>query len=233
MRQGQQNRRGRSNRGNGGGGRKPQNPITRNYESSGPDIKIRGTAMHIAEKYAALARDAMSSGDNVAAENYLQHAEHYNRIVMAAQAQMQPQAGEGGQPNGPNGFHANGGNGRAYPDFLYREVQSGGEGGDEGEGEDEPAYMNGGRYQTQPHYPQPQSQRRQPSAQSHAPAQPIETSDLGEAEQPRMQGPSGGAADQDRQRRRRRRPAPGFNGRERGIGSEGERSGDDDGEAMA
>jgi len=84
MRQGQQSRRGRNR------GRKPQNSISRNYESSGPDVKIRGTAMHIAEKYTSLAWDAMSSGDSVAAENYLQHAEHYNRIILAAQAQNGP-----------------------------------------------------------------------------------------------------------------------------------------------
>ena len=84
MRQGQQNRRGR------GRGRKVQNPLSRNYESNGPDVKIRGTASHIAEKYAALARDAVASGDNIAAENYFQHAEHYNRIIMAAQSQMTP-----------------------------------------------------------------------------------------------------------------------------------------------
>ncbi|GAB4241232.1 MAG: hypothetical protein Kow0032_29240 [Methyloligellaceae bacterium] len=81
MRQGQQGRRGR------GRGRKAQNPLSRNYESSGPDVKIRGNAAHIAEKYAALARDALASGDPITAENYLQHAEHYNRIIMAAQAQ--------------------------------------------------------------------------------------------------------------------------------------------------
>ena len=52
MRQGQQNRRGR-----GRGGRKPQNPLARSYESNGPDVKIRGTAAHIAEKYMSLARD--------------------------------------------------------------------------------------------------------------------------------------------------------------------------------
>ena len=39
--------------------------------------------MHIAEKYASLARDAMASGDSVAAENYLQHAEHYYRVLNA------------------------------------------------------------------------------------------------------------------------------------------------------
>ena len=85
MRQGQQNRRGR-----GRGGRRTQNPLTRNYESNGPDVKIRGTAAHVAEKYGSLARDAVSSSDPVTAENYFQHAEHYNRIIMAAQLQMQP-----------------------------------------------------------------------------------------------------------------------------------------------
>ncbi len=99
MRPGQQKNRGRgrgsNNNGGGGGGggnnfnRKGGNPLSRTYDSSGPDIKIRGTAQHIAEKYATLARDAQSSGDRVMAENYLQHAEHYNRIIAAAQAQMQ------------------------------------------------------------------------------------------------------------------------------------------------
>jgi hypothetical protein len=96
MRPQQQNRRmrGRNNSGGGGGNnnnnnnRKGPNPLTRSYESNGPDVKIRGSAQQIAEKYATLARDAQSSGDRVMAENYLQHAEHYNRIIAAAQAQM-------------------------------------------------------------------------------------------------------------------------------------------------
>jgi len=75
-----------------GRSRKGPNPLTRSYESNGPDVKIRGTALHIAEKYAQLARDAQASGDRVHSENLLQHAEHYFRIVAAAQAQMpQPQ----------------------------------------------------------------------------------------------------------------------------------------------
>ncbi|HFB2047953.1 MAG TPA: hypothetical protein TECP_00298 [Hyphomicrobiaceae bacterium MAG_BT-2024] len=82
MRQGQQNRRGRSRN------RKGQNPLTRSFESSGPDIKIRGTPSHIAEKYVSLARDALSSGDPVLAENHLQHAEHYNRIIMTYREQQ-------------------------------------------------------------------------------------------------------------------------------------------------
>lgn len=67
-----------------------QNPLSRNYDSNGPDVKIRGTAAHIAEKYTAMARDALSSGDTVTAENLFQHAEHYNRIIMAAQSPAQP-----------------------------------------------------------------------------------------------------------------------------------------------
>ncbi len=73
-----------------GRSRKGPNPLTRSYESNGPDVKVRGTAAHVAEKYSTLARDALTSGDPVSAENYHQHAEHYNRIVAAAQqAQFQ------------------------------------------------------------------------------------------------------------------------------------------------
>lgn len=74
------------------GGRKHINPLSRNFESNGPDVKVRGNAAHIAEKYLQLARDAQSSGDSVMAENYLQHAEHYFRIVSAAQPQGVPRA---------------------------------------------------------------------------------------------------------------------------------------------
>ena len=90
MRPGQQNKRGRGRNGGGNNNnRKGQNPLSRTYDSSGPDVKIRGTAQTVADKYMSLARDAQSSGDRVMAENYLQHAEHYNRIIAAAQAQLQ------------------------------------------------------------------------------------------------------------------------------------------------
>jgi hypothetical protein len=71
-----------------GRNRKSHNPLTRVFESNGPDVKIRGTPTHIAEKYVQLARDAQSSGDPVAAENYLQHAEHYFRLIATAQEQF-------------------------------------------------------------------------------------------------------------------------------------------------
>jgi hypothetical protein len=84
MRNGQNKRmRGRNRKGG-----HHQNPLSRMYESNGPDVKIRGTASHIVEKYLQLARDAQSSGDPVAAENYYQHAEHYFRLIAAAQEQL-------------------------------------------------------------------------------------------------------------------------------------------------
>ena len=93
MRNGQNNKR---MRGRGGNqhhhhNRKSQNPMSRVFESNGPDVKIRGNPAHIAEKYVQLARDAQSSGDPVAAENYYQHAEHYNRLIAAAQEQFRQQ----------------------------------------------------------------------------------------------------------------------------------------------
>ncbi|MGJ8529972.1 DUF4167 domain-containing protein [Maritalea sp.] len=93
MRPGQKNNRsrGRGNGGGGGGGRKNVNPLSRSYESNGPDVKVRGNPATIAEKYVQLARDAQASGDSVMAENYFQHAEHYFRIISAAQAQAQAQ----------------------------------------------------------------------------------------------------------------------------------------------
>lgn len=74
-----------------GRGRKPghHNSPNRSFESAGPDVKVRGSATHVYERYLQLARDAASSGDRVVAENYLQHAEHYYRILRATQP-LQP-----------------------------------------------------------------------------------------------------------------------------------------------
>ncbi len=108
MRPGQQhNKRPRGGRqngngggGGGGGGRKPGHGPNRTYDSNGPDVKVRGTASHIFEKYQQLARDAQSAGDRVTAENYLQHAEHYYRLMLANNliAPRNP-GGQQGQPN--------------------------------------------------------------------------------------------------------------------------------------
>ena len=88
-------------RGRPSNNRRGPNPLTRSYESNGPDVKIRGNAHHVAEKYLQLARDAHTSGDPVAAENYLQHAEHYFRLIAAAQAaQAFAQSGQPRQADG-------------------------------------------------------------------------------------------------------------------------------------
>jgi hypothetical protein len=204
MRQGQQNRRGRgrstsnnnnnnNNNNSSNNGRKPQNPLSRNYESSGPDVKIRGTAAQIAEKYITLARDASSSGDSVMAENYLQHAEHYNRIIMAAQAQAATQHPQGGEPSlGANGHHRPQSEGGMTSNYAAM------------------------RDQPQPVIEQPQAQPQQPAAVPGSEPQP----DV--ADQPDMAAANGAHADAvdqtprvdaDGRRRRRRYPAGGAAGR--------------------
>ncbi|PSC05853.1 DUF4167 domain-containing protein [Alsobacter soli] len=90
MRPNHQNNNKRMRGRNRGGGKGP-NPLSRSYESNGPDVKIRGTAQHIAEKYLQLGRDASASGDPVLAESYFQHAEHYLRLIAAAQEQFRQQ----------------------------------------------------------------------------------------------------------------------------------------------
>jgi hypothetical protein len=84
--------------GNGGGGHPSNRPRPPNrmqtFDSSGPNVKIRGNAYQVFERYLALAREAATSGDRIAAENLYQHAEHYFRIMNAN--------GEGhGNPNAP------------------------------------------------------------------------------------------------------------------------------------
>lgn len=76
------------NSGGGGGNNGSGFNPNRTYDSSGPEVKIRGSASHVYEKYLQLARDANSGGDRIMAENYLQHAEHYYRIMAATAAQQ-------------------------------------------------------------------------------------------------------------------------------------------------
>jgi hypothetical protein len=85
--------RGRHGGGGGGGGHSGGhggNPANRVYDSNGPDVKVRGTAQTVADKYMQLGRDAQSSGDGVMAESYYQHAEHYYRLWLANQPAGQP-----------------------------------------------------------------------------------------------------------------------------------------------
>jgi hypothetical protein len=64
--------------------RQPIPHRSHNFDSNGPNVKIRGTPHQIFERYVALAREASTSGDRVAAENLYQHAEHYFRVMTAA-----------------------------------------------------------------------------------------------------------------------------------------------------
>ena len=149
-----------------GRNRKSHNPLTRVYESNGPDVKIRGTPSHIAEKYVQLARDAQSSGDPVAAENYNQHAEHYLRLIATAQEQFRQNTPffrpEGGGADmrddlGDDGDEDTGGMAatdeqapfgtRDPQPYLPRDAQL-------FPPRDQPQYSGGGRPQQQHHQPQ-------------------------------------------------------------------------------
>lgn len=91
-----------------GRGRKPGNNSNRSFESNGPDVKVRGSASHIYDKYMQLARDATSSGDRVMAEAYYQHAEHYLRIVQANQANQPKPREDQGQSGGDDSRNGEG-----------------------------------------------------------------------------------------------------------------------------
>ncbi len=101
------NRRPRGGRTNSGGNRpgsgnnRRQNGGNRNYDSNGPDGKIRGTANQVYDKYTALGTDAQTSGDRVAAENYFQHAEHYFRIIAANTVPLKEKQSSESSDNAP------------------------------------------------------------------------------------------------------------------------------------
>jgi hypothetical protein len=106
-----------------GRGRRPQNNNgnnnnpNRTFDSNGPEIKIRGSAAHVYDKYLQMARDANTAGDRVMAENYLQHAEHYFRILRDAQLQQQQyqQQQQNHHQNGGYRPQGNNGNSNAEP----------------------------------------------------------------------------------------------------------------------
>jgi hypothetical protein len=119
--------------GGSGGGHRPQsggNNYNRSFDSTGPDVKIRGNASHVYEKYLQLARDAHSQGDRVMAENYLQHAEHYYRIIQSlgpppGQQQPQPAQQGQGQPQQQNGADGNRQGGGQQPQPYPQQASSG------------------------------------------------------------------------------------------------------------
>jgi len=78
---------------NKGGNRRQNNNnnaniVNRVFDSAGPEGKVRGTPQQIVEKYSQLARDAQLSGDRVAAESFMQHSEHYSRMLAVAQREQ-------------------------------------------------------------------------------------------------------------------------------------------------
>src|SRR5690606_8411073 len=156
------------------GGRKHVNPLSRNYESNGPDVKVRGNAAHVAEKYLQLARDAQSSGDSVMAENYLQHAEHYFRIVSSAQQAMNgPREGQS-QDEVDFDDDANDVNSRFSSPQPAQPVQQGNE--SEGDAAEAPAQ------------PQPAEEAAAASADAEGEAAPRKTRER----RPRRRRPAGG-----------------------------------------
>jgi len=101
--------------GNGGGPIRHHGggvPLNRNhvFDSNGPDLRIRGTAQQLFEKYLQLGRDATSAGDRVTAESYFQHAEHYFRILnaMTQAAQQNGQLPPPRRPQSNDGMAADG-----------------------------------------------------------------------------------------------------------------------------
>lgn len=87
-------------------------------DSNGPSGRVRGSAQQVYEKYLTLARDAASSGDTITAENLLQHAEHYFRLIQAHQQQAQrPQGANPATAGGPNG-NQNGRRSRGPADLV-------------------------------------------------------------------------------------------------------------------
>ncbi|MPZ34045.1 MAG: DUF4167 domain-containing protein [Rhodospirillales bacterium] len=157
-----QRSRGGRNGGGGGGGHhhkqhhNPNRPPNRNqlFDSSGPDVRVRGNAHQVFDKYQALAREAAASGDRIMAEAYWQYADHYFRMIQASggfgqrnnqgwgdggeEGQAPQQQGQGGPPNQPSG--------NGHPQGERDEQR----GGDRDEQADEPglggvAFLQNGR----------------------------------------------------------------------------------------
>jgi len=171
----QRSRGGRSGGGGGGGGHQhhkqhhthnPNRPPNRNqiFDSSGPDVRVRGNAHQVFDKYQALAREAAASGDRIMAEAYWQYADHYYRVIQTmggfshrnnqgwgeGEDGQQPQQQGGPQQNQPNGQPANGSNGYTPGEHQANDRQD--ERGERGEeqGDSDPglggvAFLQSGR----------------------------------------------------------------------------------------
>jgi hypothetical protein len=202
------------------GGRKHVNPLSRNFESNGPDVKVRGNAAHVAEKYLQLARDAQSSGDSVMAENYLQHAEHYFRIVSSAQ-QAQSGIRPDGQDDGDFDDDMPEMNSRFSSPQPQPQPQSQQDGDEQGDGEQRQPRQERpeGERAPRPDRSRPRPDRARPESERPAAAASAAEGEAPVAEQPAGSGEDtppveagaeGGETRKPRERRpRRRRPAGG------------------------
>jgi hypothetical protein len=168
--------------------------VNRALDSNGPDVRIRGTANQIYEKYLALARDAASSGDRVKAENYLQHAEHYFRLIRAMQPQQQP--GEG-QPQGEGDFDGDQPSIGDYQDRRFESHQEQIPSG-EGEGEQPSPERDPGEYR-EAGQEQRREPRHEPREGERGDGRPNGQSEGGDQQQRDVRG------DDDRRHGRRRR----------------------------
>ncbi|HLG87907.1 MAG TPA: DUF4167 domain-containing protein [Alphaproteobacteria bacterium] len=109
-------------------GRRPNMPLRmQTFDSNGPDVRIRGSAYQVHEKYLQLARDAASSGDRIMAESYLQHAEHYYRIIAA----IQEQQNQNQNPNDPQRRYRPDGQGYGQDYRAHPGDEMNGEGGED------------------------------------------------------------------------------------------------------
>lgn len=95
------------NQGNQNHGQRRVNPRVQTFDSNGPEVRIRGNAAQINEKYLALAKDAASAGDRILAESYLQHAEHYQRLINEMTEEYNRYQAQHQQHNGGQHQHHN------------------------------------------------------------------------------------------------------------------------------
>jgi hypothetical protein len=130
------------------------------FDSNGPDMRLRGTAQQLFEKYLQLGRDATGSGDRVMAESYFQHAEHYFRIINAMNQVQQQQNGQQ-QPrryqNGPDGGE---GEGQAQGD-QQPELNGHGQNGQSFGGQPQPGQPIEGGQDEDEQQPQPSLRERE------------------------------------------------------------------------
>jgi hypothetical protein len=189
------------------------------FDSSGPDIRVRGNAHQVYEKYLALARDATSAGDRVTAEGYYQFAEHYFRVLNDSTdpqpLHSRPVDRQGDRPGGPGD---------------RRDQRPGPHGGEQ-------PYVDQPQPDVQPDFPasahpagppQPRDQQPRHEAQDHAvgpgngaAGQPVE--------RPVEAASDGEAAPRPKRRPRRRPQQDGRNAKPNGTADHGAEPGDDAG----